>query len=90
METRKRVLGEEHPDTLTSMANLAFTWQSQNRWNDAILLMQDCVHHRKQYLGLNHPDTISSASTLSDWKSEFEGPGLEVFKSSHQDIKETP
>ncbi|KAF2467718.1 uncharacterized protein BDR25DRAFT_233833, partial [Lindgomyces ingoldianus] len=25
METRKRVLGEEHPDTLTSMANLAST-----------------------------------------------------------------
>ncbi|KAF6820521.1 Kinesin light chain 5 [Colletotrichum sojae] len=90
IETSSMVLGEEHPDTLTSMANLAFTWQSQNRWNDAILLMQDCVHHRKQYLGLNHPDTISSASTLSDWKSEFEGPELEVFKSSHQDIKETP
>jgi hypothetical protein len=25
MQTRKRVLGEEHPGTLTSMANLAFT-----------------------------------------------------------------
>ena len=28
METRMRLLGEEHPDTLTSMANLAFTWNS--------------------------------------------------------------
>ncbi|OCK72871.1 hypothetical protein K432DRAFT_38395 [Lepidopterella palustris CBS 459.81] len=26
METRKRVLGEGHPDTLTSMANLASTY----------------------------------------------------------------
>ncbi len=26
METRKRVLGEEHPNTLTSMANLALTY----------------------------------------------------------------
>jgi hypothetical protein len=25
METRKRVLREEHPSTLTSMANLAYT-----------------------------------------------------------------
>jgi hypothetical protein len=25
METRKRVLREEHPDTLSSMNNLAFT-----------------------------------------------------------------
>jgi hypothetical protein len=31
METSKRVLGEEHPDTLTSMSNLAFTLKSQNR-----------------------------------------------------------
>jgi len=31
METRKRVLGEEHPDTLTSMNNLAFTIQKQGR-----------------------------------------------------------
>jgi hypothetical protein len=27
METRKRVLRAEHPDTLTSMANLASTYQ---------------------------------------------------------------
>jgi tetratricopeptide (TPR) repeat protein len=26
METRKRVLGQKHPDTLTSMANLASTY----------------------------------------------------------------
>lgn len=26
METRKRVLGEEHPDTLSSMANLALIY----------------------------------------------------------------
>jgi putative hemolysin len=26
MQMRKRVLGEEHPDTLTSMANLASTY----------------------------------------------------------------
>jgi hypothetical protein len=30
-ETFKRVLGEEHPDTLTSMANLALTYRDQGR-----------------------------------------------------------
>jgi len=29
METGKRVLGKEHPDTLTSIANLALTYQNQ-------------------------------------------------------------
>ena len=31
MEIRKRVLGAEHPDTLTSMANLASTYRNQDR-----------------------------------------------------------
>ena len=30
LETRKRVLGEEHPDTLTSMANLALTYWTKD------------------------------------------------------------
>jgi hypothetical protein len=30
-----RVLGEEHPDTLTSIANLASTYWNQGHWNDA-------------------------------------------------------
>jgi len=33
---RERVLGQEHPDKLTSMTNLAFTWKSQSRNNEAI------------------------------------------------------
>ncbi|KAH8690357.1 hypothetical protein GQ44DRAFT_695847 [Phaeosphaeriaceae sp. PMI808] len=31
METRKRVLGNEHPATLTAMNNLAFTLKPQGR-----------------------------------------------------------
>ncbi|OCK74986.1 HET-domain-containing protein, partial [Lepidopterella palustris CBS 459.81] len=34
-QTRKRVLGEEHPSTLTSMANLASTYRNQGRWKEA-------------------------------------------------------
>jgi hypothetical protein len=35
METKKRVLGDEHPDTLTSIANLASTYRNQGRWKEA-------------------------------------------------------
>lgn len=35
METRKRMLGMEHPDTLTSMANLASIYRNQGRWKEA-------------------------------------------------------
>ena len=35
METRKRVLGEEHPDTLISMGDLALIYRGQERWAEA-------------------------------------------------------
>jgi Tetratricopeptide repeat len=34
-ETRKTVLGLEHPDALTSMFNLASTYRNQGRWVEA-------------------------------------------------------
>ena len=37
METLKTKLGAGHPDTLTSMNNLAFTWKSMGRLKDAPL-----------------------------------------------------
>ncbi|OCK91474.1 uncharacterized protein K441DRAFT_574804, partial [Cenococcum geophilum 1.58] len=35
LEAKGRVLGSDHPSTLTSMANLASTYRNQGRWNDA-------------------------------------------------------
>ena len=70
METRKRVLGEEHPDTLTSIANLAFTLKSQIRYEEAISLMENCFELSKRILGPEHPDTESSLQALHDWKIE--------------------
>ncbi|KAF2196331.1 hypothetical protein GQ43DRAFT_383563, partial [Delitschia confertaspora ATCC 74209] len=65
-----RVLGEEHPDTLTSMANLAYTWAFQSRNEDAILLMEKCFELQRHILGPNHPYTESSFKALSNWQKE--------------------
>jgi hypothetical protein len=70
METRKRVLGEEHPSTLTSMNNLAFTWKGQDRVEEAIRLMNHCIRLRMQVLGAEHPHTISLLETLNGWGVE--------------------
>ena len=51
METFKRVLGEEHPDTLTSMANLALTVWNQGRWKEAEELGVQVMETRKRELG---------------------------------------
>jgi tetratricopeptide (TPR) repeat protein len=65
METRKRVLGEEHPSTLTSMANLASTFRSQGRWKEAEELGKQVVENRKRVLGAEHPDTLTSMTELA-------------------------
>src|SRR5437588_738312 len=48
MKARKRVLGQEHPDTLTSMANLASTYRNQRRWKEAEELEVQVVETKRQ------------------------------------------
>src|SRR5262245_44277657 len=65
MEKRKRVLGEEHPSTLTSMANLASTYWNQGRWNEAEKLEVAVMEISKRLLGEEHPDTLTSMANLA-------------------------
>ena len=65
MEIRKRVLGEEHPDTLTSMANLASTYRNQGRWKEAEELFVQVMKISKRVLGEEHPDTLTSMANLA-------------------------
>ena len=57
LETRKRVLGEEHPDLLASMGNLASTYWNQGRLKEAEQLEVQVSETRKRVLGEEHPDT---------------------------------
>jgi hypothetical protein len=70
METSSRVLGLEHPSTLTSMNNLAFTLKGHGRDAEALILIQRCVAVRTRLLGINHPDTLSSSAALIEWQAE--------------------
>jgi hypothetical protein len=70
METRKKKLGADHPSTLTSMANLAFTWKAQGQNVEAISLMRHCVQQRQEVLKASHPDLASSLTILRQWEAE--------------------
>jgi hypothetical protein len=65
MEKRKRLLGDDHPDTLRSMASLAVTYGNQGRWDDAATLGVMVVEKMKWVLGDAHPDTIMSMKHLA-------------------------
>ena len=70
METRKRVLGEEHPDTLTSMNNLAWTWKSCSRDAEALELITKCQQLLQSRLGDLHPNTLACTRTMKSWISK--------------------
>ena len=58
-ETKKRILGAEHPSLLTSMANLASAYQNQGQWKEAEELKVQVMETRKRVLGAEHPDTLT-------------------------------
>ena len=82
VQTTKRVLGNKHPNTLASKANLASTYRNQGRWKEAEELEVQVVQTRKRVLGEEHPDTLASivnlASTYSDQGRWKEAEELEV------------
>ena len=55
----ERVLGETHPDTLTSRSNLAGAYQAAGRLAEAIPLLERTLADRERVLGETHPDTLT-------------------------------
>ena len=65
METRKRVLGYEHPSTLSSMGNLVSTYRKQGRWKEAEELFIQVIETKKRVLGREHPSMLTSMANLA-------------------------
>ena len=77
----------EHPDTLTSIANLASTYRNQGRWKEAEALAIQVMETRKRVLGAEHPDTLTSIANLAStyrnqrrWK-EAEALDIQVMET---------
>ncbi len=54
------MLGKEHPDTLTSVDNLAALYQAQGRLAEAEPLYKRALEGRERVLGKEHPDTLTT------------------------------
>ena len=65
LAVRKRVLGEEHPLTLTAAGNLALTYGQQGKHAEAETLQVAVLAARKRVLGEEHPNTLTSANNLA-------------------------
>ena len=65
MKLRRRVLGEEHPDTLASMNNLAASLHGLGDLEAACALHEQVFERVSRVLGEEHPDTLTSMSNLA-------------------------
>ena len=62
---RIRVLGEDHPDTLTSRNNLAGAYESAGRLDEAITLYEQVLTDSIRVLGKDHPNTLTTLNNLA-------------------------
>ncbi|KAH8669304.1 hypothetical protein BGZ61DRAFT_116342 [Ilyonectria robusta] len=65
LETRERVLGREHPDTLMSVHILAGVLQYQGKYEEAEQMNRRALEGYEKVLGREHPDTLTSISNLA-------------------------
>ncbi|SCO87701.1 uncharacterized protein FRV6_11828 [Fusarium oxysporum] len=65
LDLRRQVLGEKHPDTIGSLADLATTYHAQGRYDEALQLHHIALDLRRHVLGENHPDTMQSVAYLA-------------------------
>ncbi|KAM0539953.1 hypothetical protein ACHAO7_011667 [Fusarium culmorum] len=64
-EKRQQILGDEHPDTISAMSNLAITLSDQGKLDEAASMMKEVLEKRRRILGDAHPDTITAMSNLA-------------------------
>ena len=65
LTARTRVLGPDHPDTLTILNNLAGAYESAGRLDEAITLNEQVLTDSIHILGPDHPNTLTILNNLA-------------------------
>jgi tetratricopeptide (TPR) repeat protein/predicted Ser/Thr protein kinase len=65
VDIRKRVLGTEHPDTLTSMDELGVLYNNEGKYAAAEALLTKVSEARQRTLGSKHKDTLAALADLA-------------------------
>jgi serine/threonine protein kinase len=65
LQLRRSIRGPDHPETLTSMDNLAVAYLDAGRVAEALPLCEEAFKLRRIQLGPDHPDTLDSMNNLA-------------------------
>ena len=61
----RTVYGKDHPDTLTSMNNLAMVLKSQGKYEAAEKMHRQTLQLSETVLGKDHPNALTSMNNLA-------------------------
>ncbi|KAJ7639205.1 hypothetical protein FB45DRAFT_1001147 [Roridomyces roridus] len=61
----QKLLGNDHPETLTAMANLAVTYGQLGRYQEAEELELSVLQGGQKLLGNDHPETLTAMANLA-------------------------
>jgi hypothetical protein len=73
LPVRERVLGPEHPDTLTTRASLAAWTGTAGDAAAARDQYAELLAVRERVLGPEHPDTLTTRGNLAYWARQCRG-----------------
>lgn len=74
LESKEKVLGKEHPNTLVSVWCLADLVERLSRKADAVLLYERAVAGLNTSLSTQHPDALKCQRSLSRLQREIKEP----------------
>lgn len=64
LATRRRVLGDDHKETLTSLNNLAILLQWSGKLSDAEPLFRECLERKRRVLGDDAKETVIAIANM--------------------------
>ena len=64
-DLHERVLGRDHPGTLTTRNNLAAAYRAAGRLGEAVPLLEGTLADHVRVLGPDHPDTLTTRNNLA-------------------------
>ena len=86
---RRRELGEEHPDTLASLASLAAVYERRGKLKEAEPLYLKALEMERRVLGPEHPNTLKTMNGLAvTYANEGQYDKAEAIYSSLIPIEE--
>ena len=70
LRTGRRVLGEQHPDTLATLNNVAELYRRQNQYAEAESMFNELLATRRRILKADHPNITNVLASLGGIKLE--------------------